>query len=354
MKYILPILIISTLFACNRFDNTFEPPAEHDVEIFFAEFTDALQTQEVENVMDFYHPEYLNGNEDYNTVQIFYTDLFDNSDIQINTELLDYQQLPELAWQLTVIQTQNVLIDSVITDYLIPDNDSYLFYGDQLIDNDNQVVLVELATATWCPSCPYVESALDELKSELGNQFHYIEYHYQDPLEVPGNGEILSYYNISSMPRSIIQGQLSLTQDGNNTKDLYQNAINQFTDEPALAFLNDFEATVVDNQLNGSINLELDQTVSKENLYLRYALVQTQTEYTNYAGEPCKQVVIAHDKTVVSIPDLAGTQQFELALPQPTPDNVKLYFWLQTMEETYDPETCKIYNVIEEELPDRS
>jgi thiol-disulfide isomerase/thioredoxin len=353
MRYILLILLIITLFACNRFDNTFEPPAEHEIEVFFSAFTTALQTQEVENVMAYYHPEYLNGNDDYNSVQNFYTDLLENDDLQITTELLNYQDFPKIDWQLTVMQAQSVIIDSTVNDYLIPDNDSYLFYGDQLMDNDNQVVLVELATATWCPSCPYVESALDELKTVLGNQFHYIEYHYQDPLEVPGNGEILNYYNITSMPRAIIQGQLSLTQDGNNTTALYQSAINQFTDQPALVFLSGFDGTIVDNQLNGSIDIELDQTLSKENLYLRYALVQTVTEYTNYAGDACKQVVIAHDKTPVTIPDLTGAQQFILTLPESYPDNVKLYLWLQTMEEIYDPETCKVYNAIEEELPNR-
>jgi len=37
-------------------------------------------------------------------------------------------------------------------------------------------------------------------------------------------------------------------------------------------------------------------------------------------------------------------------MPSTVPDDIVLYVWLQTLEDPYNADTCKIYNVIEEDI----
>ncbi|MDP8241696.1 MAG: thioredoxin family protein, partial [Candidatus Celaenobacter antarcticus] len=241
-------------------------------------------------------------------------------------------------------------IDTTIIDYAQAQRDSFLFIGNQVAPAVPQKVLVEVITGIWCSNCHYAEEALKQLKQEYGDDFYYIEYHWNDDLDV-GAIEVIEYYNMSySAPQSMFQGQVKVTGGGGDTYDQYHNTITTFFDQDALVELKHFSYTMSDT-LFGQVTIRKDDSLPMEELYIKYALVEKVSSVINpYTGRPCEQVVIAKGMKNIGEEDFSNPISFKLGMPSTVPDDIVLYVWLQTLEDPYNADTCKIYNVIEEDI----
>lgn len=357
---IIPFLALSLLLlmaGCDRFEHSFaaDAPPEVTVEEFFADFSAAmalLNDNSLPDLMLFYHENYNNNGVLKEDVEAFYTQILtDNPNPQFTANLDNYDENLNIEWHLQVTDTNRVIIvDTMFTDVLLAQNDYFCFYGNQIAPPEVQKVLIELGTALWCTSCPYAEAALHDLKNQYGDQLYYIEYHHSDQLAVPGNVDILDYYGVTLLPGGIFQGQTIISSGNDTTYDVYYETLQGFLNQPAHAFLNDFSFEINGQVLNGNIMIDIDETVSQDNLVLKYTLVEEVTQYQNYFQEPCLQAAIANGQVCVAANDLSLPVYFALNLPADLPADTKFYIWLQTIADIYDPETCRIYNVIETDI----
>jgi len=147
----------------------------------------------------------------------------------------------------------------------------------------------------------------------------------------------------------IYENYLTKEDQPEDTYDEYVNTINAFLNQEASAELKDFTYTASDS-LRGTVMIEKDDDLPLENLYLKYALVEKVTSVENHAGELCLQAVLRHNKIRIGEHDFSQPVEFALEIPDNVPDDTALYIWLQTFEDSYNADTCKIHNVIEENI----
>lgn len=359
------LLIAVLILSCDRFDNTFRPtePEEPNgngnyealnehLEGFTGILKTALLTNDLTQVMDYYSDDYLYDGRVKSDVEGFYTDLA----AIVTADLSIFHALPDSGdFSLTfdlVIRDTGAAIDTTFTEYCLDMDQGFLFIGNQqdIIETEERRVLVELFTATWCPNCPYVETALQDLKLLYGDRFYYLEYHIMDQLDF-GNSDILNYYQLpTSLPISIIQGSIRITGgSAADSYDQYHFAVSQFFDQEAQYHFSEFSYDITDDLIEFNVSI-ISSDPSLENLKLRYALIEKETNVNNAAGQPCRNVVITKGILDLTEENINSVVNSQFALPDFSFSTPKLLLWVQTMEEPYDSETCLIHNVIEYEL----
>ncbi len=228
------------------------------------------------------------------------------------------------------------------------------FFVSSYIDTINvfiySKILVELATGIWCNGCPFAEEALHNLKSEFGDQFYYLEYHISDELEVNGNSRDIQFYGISGLTAAVFQGITTISVGNENTEEIYRNALLSLFEQEADVIIYDFGYIVSRDQLDCSVSLIVEPFISMTDLMLKFSLIEIESEVLNYDGNPCLQVPLVNGELNLDEYDLSQPVDFSIVLPEIVPEDISLIIWVQTIEDTYDSETCKIYNVIEEEI----
>lgn len=350
MKYIVFLMVLFALSACNRFDNTFETKQDEEI-IQFNEFVDnfisilqqRLLENEVEIIMGFYAPDYLNDGMAYQDIKLFWKGIANESSDALEVELIS-RSFPEKKIEFHLNDSE-AGIDIQMTDYVRIIDEKILLIGNRHDGEEVQFrkVLVELFTATWCSGCPYVESALYDLKQQYPDYFYYIEYHMNDPLDI-GNADIYNYYSILPLPTSIIQGSSKLEGGSTDSYALYKTVIESYFGQEKVAdlILNDY--AMENNTVTGSIEFFIDNTLSLENLKLKYALLDKVSDVTNHAGVNCRNVVLARAQTAIHAYE--GIYSFSIE-PQADYSDMKLIFWVQRVDVPYDQETSLVYDVFE-------
>ncbi len=213
-----------------------------------------------------------------------------------------------------------------------------------------QNVLVELATSLTCVNCPYVEAALHNLKQQYGNRLCYVEYHINDPLDI-GNTDIFSYYGMSALPTSVTQGTEIIVGGSATSQAELDAIIAPIFEETPLVQFNDFNATLEANTLNGSVLLNVDGSVPLADLYLKFTLIEDEnTNYLNAAHEYPLNVVIAKGELLISAHNFDEPVEFALSDLTNLPDDITLVIWVQTLADPYNSSTCKVYNVTEKAI----
>jgi len=346
---ILGIVFLLSLFSCDRFNHHFDPvftPFEHYLERFATHVEEGILYDGVASIMGYYSDTYLNNGMVKTDMQALYNSLADAfpDSVAIEIDILNEAEY-KVSYRIVTAG-----VDTTIIDYAQALRDSFLFIGNQIAPAVPQKVLVEVITGTWCSNCHYAEEALAQLKQEYGGDFYYIEYHWNDDLDV-GAIEVIEYYNMSySAPQSMFQGQVKVAGGGGDTYDQYHNTITTFFDQDALAELKNFSYTMSDT-LSGKVTIRKDDSLPIEDLNIKYVLVEKVSSVINpYTGRPCEQVVIAKGMKDIGEEDFSNPISFKLEIPQTVPDDIVLYIWLQTLEDPYNADTCKIYNVIEEDI----
>ncbi len=345
---ILGIIILLMTFSCDRFKHHFDPiiiPFEHFLERFATHLEDGILFDDVASIMTYYSDAYLNDGMEKADMQSLYDSLAAASPDSISIEI---DILSEFDYKVSYrIVTADV--DTTIIDYAQAQRDSFLFIGNQVAPAVPQKVLVELILGILCTNCHYADEALKQLKQEYGDDFYYIEYHWNDQLDI-GTIELMEYYNMEYLiPQSMFQGQVKITGGGEDTYNEYHNTIITFFDQEALAELKYFSYTMSDT-LSGQVRIRKDDSIPLNDLYLKYALVEKVSSVLGHSGRPCEQVVIAKGMKFIGDEDFSDPISFKLGMPSTVPDDIVLYVWLQTLEDPYNADTCKIYNVIEEEI----
>ncbi len=343
------VAVIITITSCDRFDHHFDPvitPFEEFLIGFGDNALEDLMFGDIDDIMTYYADNYLNDGMDKGDMHDLYQDisesLIDSVDIEI--EILSEEE-HKVEYRFFALDAG---IDVSIIDYAQAQRDSFLFVGNQITPVKPQKILVETCTAIWCSNCHFAEDALKQLKDTYGDKFYYMEYHMGDALDI-GNYDLFSYYSMDFAPQSMFQGQYRVTGGGDETYDEYNNSLTSLFDIDALAQLEDFSFSLGDT-LHGQISIDGKDELPLQNLYLKYALVERVSSVVGYTGEPCEQVVIARGKKYIGDEDLSQPVQFTLEMPHDVPDDVVLYIWLQTLDNPFDPTTCKIYNVVEETI----
>ena len=321
---------------------------------YITNFKEILSNGLIENnlskIMNYFHDDYLNNGFDKNSMHVIYQVYA--SLVTTNLEILSYNiDEYNLKFNYWIIDDSSGINTSFI-EFSKINPDSFLLVGDQMGTSEinEEKILVEVASGMYCLYCPYCDDALHQLKNQYGDQFYYVEYHWNDPLQLE-DINILNYYGINSAPTAVFQGQTKIIGGSENTYEEFRNVLLPLFDTEPSAFLKDFIYEIDGDSLNGSMQIDIDDNVNLDNLYLKYVLVEEVSSYSNvFSGEPCRQVVIAKDRIFVGDSDLSQPVTFSLLLPVNLPDDIKLYIWLQTLEDPYNNETCKIYNVIEETI----
>jgi len=347
--YFLGIVLVLSMFSCDRFHHHFDPfftPFEHYLERFATHVEDGILFDDVQSIMAYYSDTYLNDGVEKSDMENLYTSLADASPDSVAIEI---DILTESEYKVSYrIVTAGV--DTTIIDYAQALRDSFLFIGDQVVPPIPQKVLVELFTATTCVNCPNADAALKQLKTEYGDQFYYIEYHWTDELDI-GAINLLEYYNMDySIPQSMFQGQVKVVGGGADTYDQYNFTLSTLVADDALVEIKDFFYARSDT-LHGQVRIKKNDAVPLENLYLKYVLVEEVSSVVNvHSHKYCEQVVIAKGMKNISNEDLENPVSFKLEMPPAVPDDIVLYIWVQTLADPYNADTCKIYNVIEEDI----
>ena len=213
-----------------------------------------------------------------------------------------------------------------------------------------QNVLVELATGLTCVNCPYVEEALHNLKQQYGNRLSYVEYHINDPLDI-GNFDIFSYYGMYVLPTSVTQGTQTIIGGSPTSQDDLNALITPILAETPLVQFHDLNTTLEADTLNCSVLLSVDGSVPLEDLHLKFVLIEDEnTNYQNAAHEHPLNVVIAKSEVSLSQSNFDEPVEFALSGLSYLPDDITLVIWVQTLEDPYNSNTCKVYNVTEKAI----
>ncbi len=213
-----------------------------------------------------------------------------------------------------------------------------------------QNVLVELATGLTCINCPYVEAALHNLKQQYGNRLFYVEYHMNDPLDI-GNFDIFTYYGMYVLPTSVTQGTQTIISGSPTSQDELEAIITPILAETPLVQFYDFNTTLEADTLNGSVLLNIDGSVPLDDLFLKFTLIENEnTNYFNAAHEYPKNVVIAKGELLISTHDFDEPVEFALPGLSYLPDDITLVIWVQTLANPHNSSTCNIYNVTEKAI----
>jgi len=337
---ILGIIILLSTFSCDRFNHHFDPiftAFEQYLDRFASHIEDGILFDDVASIMNYYSDVYLNDGMEKADMQSLYDSLAAASPDSISIEI---DILSEIDFNVSYrIVTAGV--DTTIVDYAQALRDSFLFIGDQVAPPIPQKVLVESFTSITCSNCHYAEEALQQLKQEYGDDFYYIEYHWNDELDI-GTIELMEYYHMEYLiPQSMFQGQVKVTGGGEETYNQYHNTIITFFDQNALAEIKDFSYTMSDT-LAGQVTIRKDDTIPLYDLYLKFALVEKVSSVPGHSGRPCEQVVIAKGMKYIGDEDFSDPISLKLGLPSTVPDDIVLYVWLQTLEDPYNADTCKI------------
>jgi hypothetical protein len=127
-----------------------------------------------------------------------------------------------------------------------------------LTNIDRNLVLVEIATGTWCYYCPGAAMAADELVAN-GDPVAVVENHDGDSYANIYSNTRNSYYNVSGIPTGNFDGVLNYV-GGNHTSSIYNSYLPIVNQRMAIQTPFDVDFTFTDN---GNNNFTVSADISK-------------------------------------------------------------------------------------------
>jgi thiol-disulfide isomerase/thioredoxin len=348
MKRFLVLIAVSislVMTSCDRFEHTFEVKNSQDLEEFKTNFKDNVanvSNGSLEQLRAMFCDDYQN--DEYNKDGIIDFITFNPVDCLISFEAdsINFVSGVEFSYILRkkTIDTQQIVMDTLLTDYIINENGNIKFYGNQY---GKQKVLAELFTATWCPNCPYSEDALHELQLKYSSKLIYVEYHAYDELMPTPVLDAYDFYNATAYPSVFFQGEDSI-EDGHPGISEEMNTII----EPYYQTSGNVSILIKKYSENGNnLNAEIkyNSSLNTDNLYLKYVVMdKLNSDYHNMSGEDLHNVALSGGKIALS--ENSETINLDLGNKSNIPDDASLVVWIQKMGSSYDSNS-KIYNVME-------
>jgi hypothetical protein len=362
--YIMVLLLAVFITSCDRFEHTFKPETTVDVtEVIFTPLQTAFESAtsaDVSALMALYDDDYLHNSQQKTDREAWFQDLLGTySNLTFDINLIASQDigvsdtLSMVTWRLTISDnTKQVVADSTFYgEEIIKRGDSWKLYGNRVTCcppiTYKQRVFVETFTYITCPNCPVVEALLHQLQIDNPYNFTYLEYHLNDPLDT-GNLDVYGYYNYPEMPSVVFQGSNVIIGNNTDNEQIFNQLTTQIADTDAKIVLTNLDYVLSGQTLSGSIHLDiLDNNVEPSLLKLKYAILDKESaDYTNSAGAPCRNVVLAKGTKSLQGADLAQAVNFNLPYAGTLPIDSYLVIWVQ---ETPDPfnSNAAIYNGLE-------
>lgn len=363
-KFLILISLVLIIIACDRFEHKFEPEINNENYIidFFNTFADSISTfpENIPGIMSFYHDDYSNDGVTKLDVENFYNELtlLTPGTLDLEATIIDTTDNFIIEWRLRATELSMVTyLDSIITDVLLPTEESFQFYGNQA---DMRNVVVELFTGQWCSSCPSAEEALHNLRMQYGSRLSYVEYHIGNDQLAGDFGDIFGYYpNIGTLPFGIVNGNAHIVYSAPSVEEVQagiETAITPLLQEPLSVLLTDVQTDLTDSLLTGSVQVEIDPSISNDNLELVAVLMEDYNEeYPNHHGEPHHNIALKRITVDISAINQTDTVEFVIedldVLPtwyeNELPEDLTLVLWVQTLETPYNQNSCAVHNVIE-------
>ena len=366
MKKILILFFLTlVLFSCDRFEHVLEPGVSNiGLDEFAESITDLFASTNQNNYLELsflFSDNYYNQDITKDDKMDYFASFFliDPNTTFSADEIIISPSL-NVSWHFTATNSDlEILADITFVDFLIEENEGFVFYGDQ---NNARKVLVELFTGQWCSNCPSAEEALHNLRMQYGSRFSYVEYHVGDQLAGDFT-DIFGYYpNTGTLPLGIVNGNAHIIYSAPSIEEVQteiETAITPLLQEPLLALLSDVQTNLTDTLLTASVQIELDTSFPTDNLTLVAVLMEDYNEdYPNHHGDPHHNIALKRISVDISTLNLDEPVSFEIdeldVLPQwymdnatGLPEDLTLVFWVQTLETPYNQNTCAVHNVIE-------
>ena len=357
------ILITAILFVgCDRFDHKFEiKPSNLGLDEFAQSFATSIASTTQYNYQElaalFSDNYYNNENNKEEMIEYFHNFFLVDPNAVFTADSIEVSPSLKITWHFQVFtEDKGVLEDVVIDDYLVEENDGYVFYGDH---NNARKVIVELFTGQWCANCPNVEGALHELRMKYSSRFSYVEYHLNDQLASSSNMSLFSYYPQNGvLPLGMVNGNAHIVYSApslEEVKDEIDAAIEPLLQQSPQVMFSDVQTTLTDSLLNGTVMISANAAINLSDLKLVAVLMENyNTEYLNSHGEPHHNIALKRSVTDISGLDLSLPVEFSLEnlhqlapFYDQLPEDLTLVLWVQTLESSYNQDTCAVYNVIE-------
>jgi len=99
--------------------------------------------------------------------------------------------------------------------------------------------------------------------------------------------------------------------------------------------------------LTFSLSLFTQESLPLNDLVLRYAYAEKVTEVDNYAGEPCRNVVLTEGSIDIQSDNINDSISGTFTIPEFETTQPQLVVWVQTMNNPYNSETSIVHNVEE-------
>jgi hypothetical protein len=158
-----------------------------------------------------------------------------------------------------------------------------LVHGQEYIQGNQCVVLVEEFCATWDPASGATTNIVKQVWIDYGpSKVSMIQYHfhqkggYYDPFTIPENMQRLNYYNPYGIPAVVVDGGKPIEGYDNIKYYAVSDAVNnRLIKERA------FDISISGNIPSGSVTVMVEQAASStyNNATLRYALVESNCYY---------------------------------------------------------------------------
>gem|GEM_PF-470475 len=372
MKHLVFILLALVLIAsCSRYDNDYVL-SNFNLELL-SPLKQALQNATADNisaVMGYYHADYLYSDLRKADREAMYQSVFEiTGDKTFDLELIQAEQTTasqaKINWKLKVLsdpgtREETVILDITFTnEQVIKEGGMWKFYGNRQSQNgqeQNQKVLVESFTATWCTGCPFVEERLDELQQAHPGRIIVLENHYADALDF-GSAESYAYYGQTTLPYSVFQGETKVS--GSNDTALNQYNINStyLMNQPARFAIEQKAQAISGQNVTATIRFTcLNPDVFPEQLTLRYSIIGSMDATVAGTTKTYHNVVLARGSAAMSADDLNTDIPISLSfahLPGGLPEDASLVVYLQNYQPSFT-NTSTVFNAIQHPIDQSS
>lgn len=352
---LLSVLLV-LLWGCDRFDHDFAAnTSSQSFSTFKTEFKTTMQTafqnQNLANLLALYSDDYLNNGSTKADMQVSFESIMQQASASLTISVSG----DENSFVYTITDgTKSV--NQTFTDVAKLVNDKWVLYGNQIIPTVKMPVFIELMTSEFCSNCPLAEHKLHQMQVE-NEDIIYLEYQWwyanQGALNI--NNDFVEYYGLSSAPTAIFNGGNLITGTEQTALDTYPTNAGLIAEQDAKLELTNLEVVSIEGlTLTAKVKLNNFGQVGYTNLKLKAAVIDRyMTEFLNYNDEPLYNTVIAKaDKAIIEADnnnfitievDLSTVHENLLNDGQVLPEDSSLVVWAQTIEPTYNNQTCRVH-----------
>lgn len=169
-----------------------------------------------------------------------------------------------------------------------------------------RTVLAELFTATWCPSCPEAQAALERLSAELGpDSLVVLAYHPQgaDPFGIPEADERASAYGVRGLPTLILDGTERVVGAAGDLYERYHELVRARLAQPGPIRIDAITHPPERGEVLVELSLKVVDPLPEDQLILQFAVLE---DSLYYLGSKIYRFVVRE-----MVPDASG-ERFEL------------------------------------------